>query len=499
MKKLSQTISMDKLKANPANELLTWTFGLKGSNGKYFTVESFGDKLNVDGKSMKAKQIFLLETIEGSEAVRLRTPNNKYLSGSAKGDLTLSTDKGKNEEWTIDAQADGRWVFQSSHKLYLSKGSAAPNADGRAVGEDEKWTIHLAMHPQVCLRNQARKQYVHLEDGALNCNEVIPWGFDAVTTLGFHNGKYSLMAANRQYLAKSGALKTADEPDEDCKYIIEYHQGMLAFKDNSGNYLKCDGAKGKLVAKRNQVGPNELFVMEDSHPQVTLTSHAGKFASNSQAEDVKCVDKEVTDKCIFQMEIHRDSGKWAFRGESGKYWIVKSGIVQTTGADAKAATYFDIEWDKEKVAIKHEGKYLLTKPNGSLSATSGDATDECKYIFDLVNRPHIVFRCGHGFVRTIEGRNVLMCNGPEPEVFEMEHKQGAYFIKNRGSNGKYWQVADGNIAATSDTPVPFYIELRIHTHLALKANNDRYIVGEQQGGFQPKGGDPTDVSQLWEY
>ena len=74
----------------------------------------------------------------------------KYLSANEKGELTAQADeKGANEQWTVLAQSDGRWVFQGPHGYYFGGSGDNLSCFAREYGETEMWTIHLAMHPQV--------------------------------------------------------------------------------------------------------------------------------------------------------------------------------------------------------------------------------------------------------------------------------------------------------------------------------------------------------------
>ena len=41
------------------------------------------------------------------------------------------------------------------------------------------------MHPQVCILNQSRKRYVHLNGDKATTDEDIPWGADATVSLSF--------------------------------------------------------------------------------------------------------------------------------------------------------------------------------------------------------------------------------------------------------------------------------------------------------------------------
>jgi len=68
-----------------------------------------------------------------------------------------------------------------------------------------------------------------------------------------------------------------------------------------------------------------------------------------------------------------------------------------------------------------------------------------------------------------------------------------------GHNGRYWSVdASGNLNADQSAPQPFFIELRGHSKMAIKAPNGNYIKGEQNGIMSALGSDLKKAT-LWEY
>jgi len=60
---------------------------------------------------------------------------------------------------------------------------------------------------------------------------------------------------------------------------------------------------------------------------------------------------------------------------------------------------FLVEWHGPKIAIKAlNGKYVTVLPNGALKAESDTMTEECMYIYEIVNRPKLVLRGEQGFM-----------------------------------------------------------------------------------------------------
>ena len=74
-----------------------------------------------------------------------------------------------------------------------------------------------------------------------------------------------------------------------------------------------------------------------------------------------------------------------------------------------------------------------------------------------------------------------------------------FVILNAGINGKYWNVDNqGMINADCGEPQSFIFELRGQSRFSIKAPNNCYIKGEQNGIFSAKS---TELSKatLWEY
>ena len=56
----------------------------------------------------------------------------------------------------------------------------------------------------------------------------------------------------------------------------------MALKDATGKYLTAVGRDAVVQARNRNIGKDELFVVEDSQPQVVFTAHNGKMASIKQ-------------------------------------------------------------------------------------------------------------------------------------------------------------------------------------------------------------------------
>ena len=358
------------------------------------------------------------------------------------------------------------------------------------------------MHPQINLRNVNRKTYAHLKGAEVCVDEEIPWGADAMIVLEFHEGRYAIRLANKKYLVRTGSL--ADDLSDDSLYILVFRDAQVAFRDCHGKYLTAVGGSATMQSRKSTIGKDELFVLEDSHPQCTLFAAAAtKYASIRSSQEVKANQKDVTDAEVFQLEaVDRTdrSGKvkWAIRANNKKYWSCETNNVVADGSDpTNPKAQFDIEWHKDKVALMtSSGKYVVRKANGQLAATGIEAGEDAYFILEMINRPILVLRGEYGFVGTKGAAATLECNRSQYDIFEVECKDGSYFLSK---GGKYWKLeGDNSITCTSSQPEPFAMELRAHTHMCIRASNGNYIAGEQHGGFKATK-TVIDNSTLWEY
>lgn len=272
-------------------EELQWEVGLVNSAGRYLTAEQFGFKINASATSLRKKQRWIIE--HGDEdVVYIRSHLGRYLSGDQKGKVSCSSDtKGPNEQFVIEycPKNSGRWAIRNRQTTYYFGG----NEDFLQCYEKEPtatewWSAHLAVHPQINLRNVNRKTFARLEHDSLVCSETIPWGCDSLITIEWKGNekeaKYGVKSADNRYLQNNGELTQNSSPA--TLYRIELrsgHNGGLAFKDKDGKYLTAVG-KGKIQAKNKNISRDELFILQDSHPQGVVTAHNGKNVSIRQGK-----------------------------------------------------------------------------------------------------------------------------------------------------------------------------------------------------------------------
>lgn len=482
---------------------LTWTFGLTNFEGKYLTAETFGFKLNTEGGSLKKKQIFTLEQPAGSDKIYLKSCLNRYVTANAAGVVSAESEtRGADQALTIEAQKDGKWAFKTAHGYYLGgAGTAGEPGKGlsaytKVIAPDRLWVVHLAMHPQIWLRNINRKAYVHLKKDQLTTDEIVPWGDDALITLHFfEEGKYAFQACNGKFLSADGQLKGDASPD--CRFILEFQGGELALKSHQDQYLTALGGEGVLRATKKTISKDELFVFEDCQPQFKFTAFNGKKVSVRGGVEATANQDESTDAEFYQLDINRQTKQWSVRTHKNQFWSqADDGTILATATNRGEREWFNFTWLGPKCSIKAaNGKFVSTKKNGGLIANSDSENDESTYVFEIINRPRLALRGEHGFVNTLPS-GALECNKSTPEAYQLHVTKGVGNIT--GANGKYWKVgANGVVACNGDQPEPVFMEFVEHSKCLIKMG-DKYLQGSQNGGFTATG-TKADASTLWEY
>ncbi len=274
----------------PSNgsKALKLQFGLINYENRYLTAEAFGFKVNASASSLKKKQIWTLEQDEqDGQVVYLRSHLGRHLASDKDGKVSCEAETKENAcRFLIVAQSDGRWALQSEPYLRFFGGSEDYlSCFAQTIGEAELWAMHLALHPQANLLSVARKRYAHLAstEGEVAVNSNIPWGVDALLTLVYMDGKYCLKTSDSRFLSNDGKLSS--ENGRGTGYTLELKSGKLAFKDCEGKYLTPMGPTGTLRSGRcSKPGKDELFDLEESHPQVVFQAANNRFVSIRQGK-----------------------------------------------------------------------------------------------------------------------------------------------------------------------------------------------------------------------
>ena len=362
--------SNERIAVMATEETLKWKVGLINSAGKYLTAEQFASKVSTTGTSLRKKQTWVLEST-GENDVALKSTYGKYLSFYRNDTADAASESiGNEQKFELITQDDGRVAIKSvAHGRYLAEigGELSGMKD---LGPTNLFTLQLALHPQINLRNSNRKTYCHLENDELHCNEDIPWGYDAMIVLDFQEGRYALQAANGMYLERTGDL--VKDISDNTLYVLVFRSAQVAFRDCQGKYLTAIGPHAKVQSRKNTISKDELFTLEDSHAQMSFKAANSKYVS-IQGEEVRANQLSVTDSEIFQLEAvdrsdHSGNVQWAVRSKSMKYWScsgVGSGIVGNKDTPSDASTHFSVEWLGRYVALKaSNGKYITVKETG---------------------------------------------------------------------------------------------------------------------------------------
>ncbi|XP_035950132.1 fascin-2 isoform X1 [Halichoerus grypus] len=514
---------------NGLHQVLKIQFGLVNDADRYLTAESFGFKVNASAPSLKRKQTWVLEPDPGQgAAVLLRSRHlGRYLSAQEDGRVACEAERpGRDCRFLVLPQPDGRWALRSEpHGRFFGGTEDRLSCFATAISPAELWTVHLAIHPQAHLLSVSRRRYVHLcpQEDEMAADSDTPWGVGALVTLIFQNGQYCLRACDGRYLRSDGRLVGGPEPH--ARYTLGVKAGKLAFKDRDGRYLAPGGPAGTLRAGRStRPGKDELFDLEESHPQVVLVAANHRYVSVRQGVNVSANQDEELHHETFLMQIDQETKKCTFYSSTGGYWtLVNHGGIHATATQVSANTMFEVEWRGRRVALKaSNGRYVCMKKNGQLAATSdfvgeppgpthprkavgrqrplspcSPPGEDEEFILKLINRPILVLRGLDGFICHRRGSNQLDTNRSVYEVFHLSFSDGAYQIRGRG--GGFWNTGShGSVCSDGERAEDFLFEFRERGRLAIRAGSGKYLRGGASGLLRADADTPAGVA-LWEY
>jgi len=325
------------------DDTLQWRMGLQNCEKKYLTAETFGFKINASSATMRKKQMWIIEHDDKEDdTVYIKSHLGRYLSADKKGNVECSEeDKVEAAKFTIQYHPDGsgKWAFQNKFNTYFFGGTLDNlRCYEKQPTAAEYWIIRMDLHPQVNVKITSRKKYGHLneENNKIQFDELIPWGEDSLITLAFQEGgKYAICSYKGQYLRKDGEL--VDGSSAETLYTLELRSGQysgMALKDCSGKYLTAVGQDAIMQARAKNQRKDEIFTLEDSHPQVFITAHNGKMVSSKQGVDLTANQDERSDKETFQIEFDKKAQGWRIRTCDNKYWSLEQASgIQAVGND----------------------------------------------------------------------------------------------------------------------------------------------------------------------
>lgn len=480
-------------------------FGLMNRDKKYLTAEKFGNQINVTAPTMKSKQIWSF-VLQNDDQIKgyLMSPQKKYLETNKNGNVICESEE-KNDSFLFQVEVadNGRWAFKDIFGKYLAGNSERLYTTmSHKLNDEVLWAFHYAGHPQCNIKSVSRKRYVHLDGDELRANENIPWGKDAVLTLQFHKGLYSIRDANGNYLnGINGDL--AENLDDSAMFMLFLQGNNFAFKSLSNKkFLTVYGPKGKLVASKNNVGKDEVFSIEDSKTQCVLTASNNKHLSVKQGIDVTANQfMEIEDTEIFQLDYHHGlKEKATFLCHNGKYWSAEEKSLTAHESKVSPNCVFTLEWHDHKVALKaFNGKYLASSTGGRMAPTCIDSTESSSlFTLTLVNRPLLFLRGEHGYIGEIQQTNKIQCNRGLPSTVQVLHDfDGKYRLKSSG--GKFWQIdSDGFLIFEGNNGDSFYFELLGKNCLVIHTADGRLLTGDKNGSIKAVSG-TVNRNNTWEY
>uniref|UniRef100_A0A670HS48 Fascin-like domain-containing protein n=1 Tax=Podarcis muralis TaxID=64176 RepID=A0A670HS48_PODMU len=438
-------------------------FGLVNAANRYLTAEPFRFQVAATGKQLKPRQLWVLQFVspqgagaagpgEGAgQKLHLISALKRYLAADANGKVTCDQDKpGPQTFFLLHQYPDGKVSLQNEQsKRYLGGAEENVTCFAQAATETEKWTLHLAVHPNVAMYNPNRKRYVRCDDktGVLRCDRDMPWGAESVITI-YYDFRVQILFP--------------DHVTPQTLYSLEVHGGLVALRDEEGKYLT--GREGSMrTVKMDKPGREELFSMESSPAQVSMrSSSTNKFICCRPGADLYANAMAVGNTEIFQVLFDDTTKKVCFRSHSGAYMSLVS----------VPATHYE-EQHKRK-----GGKIVLfesqVRPMLKVSLVPSGKSED--FLLVLVNRPLLVLHSDAGYVGLCSDMRKLEGNCVSYVASSLSLTEEGYYNFQVGY--KYWALDnDGQILVNSDRPSNFTIQFASSSCLIIKAPNNKFFCG----------------------
>ncbi|XP_066468035.1 fascin-like [Tiliqua scincoides] len=474
---------------------VTLEFGLVNAANRYLTAEPFRFQVSATGKQLKPRQVWVLQFVTpqgagaagpgewGCQKLHLISALKRYLAADCNGKVTCDQDKpGPQTVFLLHQYLDGKVSFQNEQsKRFLGGAEENVTCFAQCASETEKWTLHLAVHPNVAMYSPNRKRYVRCDEkaGLLRCDRDMPWGAESVITLyyDFLGKKYGLRNGGGKMLASNGSLVSDVTPQ--TLYSLEVSNGLVAFRDEEGKYLT--GREGGVRAiKMDKPGRDELFTMEPSPAQVSMRSlSTSKFICCRPGADLYANAMAVGNTEIFQLLFDDNTKKVCFRGYCGTYMSLGPNDCIVSSKQQDKNVWFDLHYQEQKVSLHIGDKHLSMRPNGQLLAVPKAAGKSEDFLLVLVNRPLLVLHSEAGYVgqgcdmRHLEGNCVSYV------ASSLSLTEEGYY--NFLIGGNYWGLDKDGQIVVSDHPSNFTIQFASSSGLIIKASNNKFIVADPGG------------------
>ena len=134
---------------------------------------------------------------------------------------------------------------------------------------------------------------------------MIPWGPNSIFTVEYHTGKYLIKTPDNRYLKRDGTLVSTKE--KQAQYTLELRVNPesklegIAFCDDDGKFLSGVGHTGTLQSRNTKITDDEIFLLEESPPQIVLECPNGSNATIQAGYELWASSTNMSESEIFQV------------------------------------------------------------------------------------------------------------------------------------------------------------------------------------------------------
>ncbi|XP_074812756.1 fascin-like [Natator depressus] len=357
--------------------------GLINAANRYLSAEPFRFQVVATGSVLRLRQVWILRFMpsqgagaagqaeESGQRLHLLSSLQRFLAADPNGKVTCDQESpGPGALFLLRQYPDGKVSLQCElSQRYLGGAEDNVTCFAQTVSEGEKWSLHLAQHPNGHMLNLGKQRYMRCDQqtGHMRCDRDLPWGPEAIITLHFDlkERKYGLWSGAGSLLAADGSLQAELSPQ--TLYSLELRGGLLALRDADGRYLTGRENTVKTF-KTDKPGRDEFFALEPSAAQVSLrTFTGGHFVCCRLGADIYANAMSVGNTEIFQLLLNDVTKQACFRSSSGTYLAVgpNDSVVSTSTHDK--GVWFSLQYREQRVTLRMaDGRQVATRPNGQL-------------------------------------------------------------------------------------------------------------------------------------